>query len=715
METTSVHTKEQNLTKSEDTNKDSILDPIQFFKPYNYTRRVPTLICANISGNSEIVRWVLDLHQILRIEKNYPPILSEQKLKSLIGSSDNTINPVLIQTDRLLYSAQSIIQDYDYMLPDSKKLFPVHDIDQKKVYDLYQLFTTTLHTAVEQYRYTELFRSRKNTLKLLKKNISFSNRLKYNFGYRSYKSKISKQLELNNQDPVVFLVEIEKVFNQINELLFDGRKYLVGNQFSAADIAFSAIAAPVLLPVEYGGAQTKFNEISEEFRQKIMKLRATPAGQFVLKMYQEERPINLDLVEIPKRSGFIKKIMNRLLIKLTSNQGGLFYILQKRFPIIKIGIAKIAVATRHDLVVDVLNRDEDFTIKEINAKKMADQKGTFFLGMDRNNPQFDRERNFVRKATHKDDLERIRAYVRHHADTICKRMQPFGKLDVVQTLNYNVLLGVLDDYFGVPAPVQSQMKKWQRTMFYDLFLNFTGNKDKHQAAVNSGKERTAWVHKLIVQGQQNLAKGETLKDNILNRLISMQQQPEYDWVDDDVIRRNIGGLLTGLQETTSKAVVFALQELFKRPEELKGAIIAAKDYNIETVKGYVYEALRFNPVQPGVLRFCETKQIIKGSGTKTYTIKGNRMVIALTSGAMFDPVTFPNPKTFNPNRDSRYMNWGFALHECYGKYINSVTIPELVAAILRLDNVQNAKGSTGRGSGLNMGPFPNNYLVTFDS
>ena len=41
------------------------------------------------------------------------------------------------------------------------------------------------------------------------------------------------------------------------------------------------------------------------------------------------------------------------------------------------------------------------------------------------------------------------------------------------------------------------------------------------------------------------------------------------------------------------------------------------------------------------------------------------------------------------------MNWGFALHECYGKYINAITIPELVAAVLRLDNVQPAKGSVG--------------------
>jgi hypothetical protein len=61
------------------------------------------------------------------------------------------------------------------------------------------------------------------------------------------------------------------------------------------------------------------------------------------------------------------------------------------------------------------------------------------------------------------------------------------------------------------------------------------------------------------------------------------------------------------------------------------------------------------------------------------------------------------------------MNWGFALHECYGKYINSVTIPELVGVILRMENVKPTKGLTGRGSGLKSGPFPNNFVVEFAS
>ena len=688
--------------------------PQKFVTNNYYDRRVPTLACNNLNGLGEIARWVMDMHQILRVENNHSPQLSVVALEKITKDNSSADSPVLCMTDVTLYTAESIIRHYDADLDEVQKLFPTQDPQQQaEVEALFALCTGKLQKVVLQYFYSELFRSKKNTLSLMTKGVPAKESSKWKMEYGSLKKKLSQQFELNNQDPAVFLVEIQKIFTKIDTLLKDGRRYLTGDSITAADIAFAACAAPVLLPVEFQGSLPKFNEISEELRQEIIQLRGTSAGQFALHLYQEDRPINLDLGAPPAYPSALKRGLKKLLIKLTSNQGKVFYFLQKRFPVLKIGIAKIVAVSRHDLVVDVLNRDEDFTIKEINAKKMADQKGTFFLGMDRSNPQFDRERNYVRAATHKDDLDMIRKYVREHADAICQQIQPYGKLDVVQTLNYSVLLGLLGYYFGVPAPVKSQMKRWQRTMFFDLFLNFTNNPEKHHAAVQSGKERTAWVRGLITERKQALADGKDIDDNLLNRLIKMQQQPEYSWVDDDTIRRNIGGLLTGIQETTSKAVIYALEELFKRPDQLQGAITASKAHDMDAVKGYVYEALRFNPVQPGVLRFSETKQIIKGSGKKSYTIKGNRKIMALTSGAMFDPVTFPEPKKFNPKRDARYMNWGFALHECYGKYINSVTIPELVAAVLRLENVAVSKGALGRGSGLTMGPFPNNYVVTF--
>lgn len=688
---------------------------IKYNKSNNYQRTVPTLVSDAISGESEIARWVLDINQIQHEKIVANPGFFTKLAYKYTQDNQSKNSPVYQQTDKLVYGAKSIIHLFDQQIPDDRKLFPNDEANQVLVDNYYNMFTETLDKYIWQYLIAELFRSNKITKTFFKKNASIRERMRYNFGLSSIKKSFQDDYGIKELNPVVALVEIDKIFNDIDKVLSDGRHYLVGDKLSAADIALASIAGPLILPVEYGGTKLEFGEISEELRERILKFRARPVGQFVLKLYQTDRPINLNLGELPKNPNALKTLFRKISNSLISKPWKIFYILQKYFPVIRIGIAKIAVVSKADLVLDVLNRDEDFTIKEINAKKMADQKGSFFLGMDRNNPQFDRERNFVRKSARKEDLGLIRNFIRKKSEEICLNVDAYGKIDVVQSLNYPILTGIIDVYFGIPAPVESQIRKWQRTMFYDLFLNFSGNKEKHQAAVNSGKERTAWVRQLIAERKNDLKEGKQIDDNLLNRLIKLQQEEEYKWVEDDTIRRNIGGLLTGLQETTSKAVIFALEELFKRPDHLKLAIAAAKAYDMEKVKGYVYEALRFNPVQPGVLRFSETTQYLNGTNNKKYKIKARRKVLALTSGAMFDPANFENPKEFIPNRQSRYMNWGFALHECYGKYINSVTIPELVGVILRMENVKLAKGLTGRGSGMNIGPFPNNYVVEFTS
>jgi cytochrome P450 len=155
--------------------------------------------------------------------------------------------------------------------------------------------------------------------------------------------------------------------------------------------------------------------------------------------------------------------------------------------------------------------------------------------------------------------------------------------------------------------------------------------------------------------------------------------------------------------------------LFNRPDALKDAIAASNAYDVKKMYGFVSEALRFNPVQPGVIRFNEMAQTLSGKGQKKYRIKAKRKVFALTAAAMFDPAAFPDPKKFIAGREAVYMNYGFALHECYGRYINAVTLSEFVSAILRLKNVRREKGITGRGAGITQQSFPNNFVVCFDS
>src|SRR6185437_15322293 len=493
---------------------------------------------------------------------------------------------------------------------------------------------------------------------------------------------LQEQLDLSESTPGERLAYIKTIFKQVEDLLSDGRKYLTGEKITLADIAFASVSAPLIVPYEFGGVVPPINETPPELRKTINELRTTIAGQFVLRLYYEDRPSMRSQKEIPGDPNMVARIFQKIALSMGRRKSNLFYFLQNHFPVLKIPFVKIMTVNKNDLLVELLSRDEDFTVEEINAKKMSNQKGAFFLGMDKMNPQFDRERDFVRKATKKEDLDLIRNFVRTSADEITREAQQYGRLDVANDLCFPVLVRLLDFYFGVPAPSEAKMRAWLRALFYDLFLNFTNNEVKHQKAVDASLARKEWILDLIKDRKQELKDGKTLDDNILNRLILMQQEPANKWFDDDALQRNIGGLLTGIMETTNKATILVLDELFNRPSVLTGAIETAQNRDMKKMYGYVSEALRFNPAQPGVIRYSETAQTIKGKGDKAYKIPARTTFFALTAAAMFDPAAFPDPKTFNPERDSVYMNYGFGLHECYGKYINAVTISEFTAAVL---------------------------------
>ncbi len=691
------------------------LNDIRFKKEFNYAQLVPTFVNNNTGLADEIARWVLDRNSILYKNESHAPGLLKPTIAKLTGKDNPENCPVLQMTDALIYNAESIIHFYEQRCTPQNRLIPKEANAANEVLELYHLFTGEFFEGkVNRYLYSQLLTSASFAKPVFKEQVSSGQKFLLSIGFGSVKKSINNEYDLSLFHAEDYLKEIKKIFSKVDDLLTDGRRYLVGECFTLADLSFAAIAAAMVLPEEFGGALPNISQVPDDYRNAVIELRATAAGQFALRMYLENRTTARPQSEIPKEKGILARIVNGEVTSLAKNQYKLFYFLQKHFPVLKLPFLKLVLVCKNDLVTEVLNRDNDFTIEEINAKKMSAQKGAFFLGMDRNNPQFDRERDFVRRASHREDLEMIRKFVRSQAEEIINSAHQYGKLDVSASFARVILVRLLDYYFGTPSPNEPLMIEWNKVMFYDLFLNFTNNKKKHDLACEYGVQRMEWVVSVINERQEQRREGKEIADNLLNRMIHMAEKDEYKWADVDVIQRNIGGLLTGIQEGTNKSLILILEELFSRPDTLQAAIEVANSGDMDKMYGYVKEAMRFNPTQPGVIRYSETTQTIKGNGSKQYTIKPKRTVMTLTSSAMFDPAAFPDPKKFISDRTSTYMNYGFALHECYGKYINAVTLTEMTAAILRLKNVRLEPGSAGKGMGLTDGPFPVNYVVCFD-
>jgi glutathione S-transferase len=63
----------------------------------------------------------------------------------------------------------------------------------------------------------------------------------------------------------------------------------VGDRFSVADLTFAALAAPVILPPQYGVALPPLEVYEREARERIETWRSSPPGQFARRIYAEHR------------------------------------------------------------------------------------------------------------------------------------------------------------------------------------------------------------------------------------------------------------------------------------------------------------------------------------------------------------------------------------------------------------------------------------------
>jgi glutathione S-transferase len=81
--------------------------------------------------------------------------------------------------------------------------------------------------------------------------------------------------------------QLLRVFDDISERLSDGRRYLMGDRFTAADLTFASLAAPVIAPSGYGVPFPA--ELPASYLEATNELRAHPAAAFVQRMFHEER------------------------------------------------------------------------------------------------------------------------------------------------------------------------------------------------------------------------------------------------------------------------------------------------------------------------------------------------------------------------------------------------------------------------------------------
>jgi glutathione S-transferase len=100
---------------------------------------------------------------------------------------------------------------------------------------------------------------------------------------------IRRYLRVDTASAAAALDRVDRVFDDIARRLSDGRSFLLGDRFTAADLTFAALSAPMLLPARYGSPLPPLEAMPDALAQEVRRLRSHPAGEFVDGLYREYR------------------------------------------------------------------------------------------------------------------------------------------------------------------------------------------------------------------------------------------------------------------------------------------------------------------------------------------------------------------------------------------------------------------------------------------
>ena len=384
----------------------------------------------------------------------------------------------------------------------------------------------------------------------------------------------------------------------------------------------------------------------------------------------------------------------------------IFTVLRNTFPNLSLPGNGPVLVTRFRDVQEALGRPDVFSVP---YGPMIDASvGPFMLGRD-NTTINERDKGIMLSMMRREDLPFIRETVGRLTQEKLDEFRGGDEIDVVKDLSRWVPIRLTGEYFGFPGPDVETMARWSRAVQMDIFYNVDHDDNIRGENVRAGREMKAYLAGLLAERRQALKHNPGLND-VLSRLLR-SRFPEEIGFDDERICANIMGTLIGGVETTSMSVTQILDQLFRRPAALKGAVAAAKSDDDEQLYKYCWEALRFLAQTPFIPRQCVSDYRLASGTLRSRKIKNGKTVLICTASAMKDGREIPAPGQFRIDRpDYHYLHLGYGRHKCLGAHISRVQIPEIVKHLLRLPNVRPAGDLT-----FSDGPFPETYRILFEA
>jgi len=371
------------------------------------------------------------------------------------------------------------------------------------------------------------------------------------------------------------------------------------------------------------------------------------------------------------------------------------------FPILKLG--SMVVVTRYDDVLEVFATDTAFGVVYKPNLDVITGGEPFFLGM-ANTQAYRDNLAAMQRMVLKADLDRLGDEAERRAEAFVAAAG--GRVDVVGLVR-RVTFDTIAGYFGVSEPPLGRLDVWATRLFE---YQFTGS-PKDTGLVAQVQE-IAPAFRAHVDAEIARRKLAPHQDDVLGRCLNQQAEgtPGYS---DQEIRTALMCMVVGGPPQPPMVVPQGMEQILRRPDILAAAQRAALAGDNPTLHDILFEAMRFDPLAPGLPREVLADTVLARGTSREKLIPKGATVLACFASAMMDPRRIDNPTAFIPGRPpSAYIHFGHGLHECFGRHINHATLHRMLKPLLARPGLRRAPGAEGRLS--KNGIFAERLVVVHD-
>ncbi|HTA15497.1 MAG TPA: glutathione S-transferase family protein [Solirubrobacteraceae bacterium] len=244
------------------------------------------LLTIPISHYCEKARWALERVGVAYRER--PHIQAIHRAVTLRAGGGLTV-PVFVCGDGVLADSGDILAWADAQASPGRTLYPQDPNLAAEARLLEAGFNASLGPHSRRWMYQQLRKRRDLALSYGSAGVPAWERTSLRLGYPLLIGIIARVLDVTPASAVESEAEVRATFGAVAKLLADGRPYICGDEFTAADLTFSALAAPMLMPSTYGVPLPQPEELPTYAAEVVRELRVHPAGVHALRMFDTER------------------------------------------------------------------------------------------------------------------------------------------------------------------------------------------------------------------------------------------------------------------------------------------------------------------------------------------------------------------------------------------------------------------------------------------